>query len=430
MAVDGLAIAPLAVLQERQAEGREAAMASQQFDFDSAKGYRLSGRIEPAEGTPRGWAIFAHCFTCGKDSLATTRLARALAMAGIGVLRFDFAGLGKSGGDFTGGGFAADVDDLMAAYAAMTQAGMPPSLLVGHSFGGAAALAAAGDMPTVKAVVTIAAPSDVAHVLQTFGPEALNRIEAQGEAEVDLAGRPFVIRQSFVDDAREQDLAARIARLRRPLLILHSPGDMTVGIDNATRIFVAAKHPKSFVSLDDADHLLTRPADADYAAAVIAAWASRYLPQQGETPDPHGEAEGVLATETGHGRYQLAMRSGPHQFLADEPVDVGGLNSGLAPYDFVSAGLAACTTMTMRMYAERKGLPLVRAQTRVVHTKRPDQTPADLFTRTITLEGPLDAEQRAKLLSIANRCPVDITLTRASEVETLLVDEQPDDQPS
>ncbi|MEE3622627.1 alpha/beta fold hydrolase [Nitrospirillum sp. BR 11752] len=395
-------------------------MASQQFDFDSAKGYRLSGRIEPPEGAPRGWAILAHCFTCGKDALATTRLARALARTGIGVLRFDFAGLGKSGGDFAGGGFAADVDDLVAAGAAMTQAGMAPGLLLGHSFGGAAALAAAGDMPSVKAVVTIAAPADVAHVLRTVGPEALDRIEAEGAAEVDLAGRPFVLRRSFVDDARQQDLAARIGQLHRPLLILHAPGDMTVGIDNAQRIFVAAKHPKSFVSLDDADHLLTRPADADYAAAVIAAWAGRYLPPQDAAPSPHGEADGVLAVETGRGRYQLAMRSGPHQFLADEPVDVGGLNSGLAPYDFVSAGLAACTTMTMRMYAERKGLPLVRAQTRVTHTKRPDQTPADLFTRTIVLEGPLDEEQRAKLLSIANRCPVDITLTRASEVETLL----------
>ncbi|WP_044559473.1 bifunctional alpha/beta hydrolase/OsmC family protein [Azospirillum sp. B4] len=402
-------------------------MTSQPFDFDSAKGYRLSGRIEPPEGAPHRWALFAHCFTCGKDSRATVRLARALALQGIGVLRFDFAGLGRSGGRFADGGFAADVDDLVAAGAAMARAGMAPSLLLGHSFGGAAVLAAAGDMPTVKAVATIAAPADVDHILRTLGPDAVARIEAEGEAEVNLAGRPFIVRKSFIDDARQQDLATRIAHLRRPLLVLHAPGDTTVGIDNASRIFLAARHPKSFVSLDDADHLLTRPADADYAATVIAAWAGRYLGQPAAAPDPHGAAEGVLAVETGRGKYQLAMRSGAHHFIADEPVAVGGLDSGLGPYDLVSAGLAACTTMTMRMYAERKGLPLERAQTRVVHTKRADLLPADLFTRTITLDGPLDAEQRAKLLSIADRCPVDLTLTRGAEVLTQLAKDVSDD---
>jgi uncharacterized OsmC-like protein len=222
----------------------------------------------------------------------------------------------------------------------------------------------------------------------------------------------------FIDDVRQQDLEACIAGLRRPLLILHAPRDATVGIENASRIFAAAKHPKSFVSLDDADHLLTRRADADYAATIISAWASHYLPQLMADLPQVEEAQGVIAEETGKGAFQLAMRSGRHRFLADEPESVGGMGSGLSPYELVSAGLAACTTMTMRMYAERKGYPLKRARTMVAHSKRADEMPADLFTRTITLEGPLDEEQRKKIIAIADRCPVDLTLVRGSDIET------------
>ncbi|MGE0242113.1 MAG: alpha/beta fold hydrolase, partial [Parvibaculaceae bacterium] len=389
-------------------------MASPSFEFQSPRGYRLSGRIEPPETTPRGWAILAHCFTCGKESLASVRVGRALALHGIGVLRFDFAGLGASGGAFADGTFAADVGDLVAAGAAMTAAGMAPALLVGHSLGGAAVLAAAGDMPMIKAVATIAAPADVAHVLHQFDPDSLRRIEAEGEAEVSLADRPFVVRKGFIDDVRRHDLEARIARLRRPLLILHAPRDATVGIENAARIFAAARHPKSFVSLDDANHLLTRRADADYAATIISAWASRYLPHLVADLPQVEAAQGVVAEETGKGAYQLAMRSGRHRFLADEPESVGGMGSGLSPYELVAAGLAACTTITMRMYAERKGYKLTRARTVVTHAKRPDEMPADLFTRVITLEGPLDDEQRRKILAIADRCPVDLTLVRGS----------------
>jgi uncharacterized protein len=253
-------------------------MPSQPFDFEGPRGYRLAGRMEQPDGEVRGWAILAHCFTCGKDHLAASRVARTLAVHGIGVLRFDFAGLGSSGGNFADATFAADVDDLVAASRAMQADGKVPSLLVGHSLGGAAVLAAASEMPDVRAVVTIAAPFDVAHVLHQIDPAALERIEAQGEAEVLLAGRPFVVRRSFVDDLRQHDQGARIAALHRPLLVMHAPGDTTVGIDNANRIFMAAKHPKSFVSLDDADHLLTRRADADYVGALIAAWVSRYFP--------------------------------------------------------------------------------------------------------------------------------------------------------
>jgi putative redox protein len=252
-------------------------MTAHAFEFDGPRGYRLAGRLEHPDGPPQGWAILAHCFTCGKDSLAATRLARALAMRGIGVLRFDFAGLGNSGGSFADATFAADVDDLIAAGAAMTRDGKAPSLLVGHSLGGAAVLMAAGAMPNLRAVATLGAPVDTRHVLHQFDPDSLHTIAAQGQAEVMLAGRPFVVRKSFIDDLAHHDLEARITQLRVPLLVLHAPLDATVGIDNAARIFAAAKHPKSFISLDKADHLLTRRADADYAAAMIATWASRYL---------------------------------------------------------------------------------------------------------------------------------------------------------
>ena len=258
-------------------------MTAQAFEFDGPRGYRLAGRLELPEGTLQGWAIFAHCFTCGKDSLAATRLARALATRGIGVLRFDFAGLGNSGGSFSGTTFAADVEDLVAAAKAMAGDGKSPTILVGHSLGGAAVLMAAGELPGIRAVATLGAPFDTKHVLHQFDPASLQIIETHGQAEVLLAGRPFVVRKSFIEDLTRHDLASRIAQLRIPLLVLHSPLDVTVDIENAARIFAVAKHPKSFISLDNADHLLTRRVDADYAAAMISTWASRYLASEPRT---------------------------------------------------------------------------------------------------------------------------------------------------
>jgi uncharacterized protein len=252
-------------------------MIARAFDFSGPRGHRLSGRLELADGASQAWAVFAHCFTCGKDSLAASRIARALAARGVGVLRFDFAGLGTSEGSFAESTFAADVEDLVAAARALAADGKAPAMLIGHSLGGAAALMAAGRIPGIRAVTTIGAPSDVAHVLHQFDAGSLQTIEETGEAEVRLAGRPFVVRKSFVDDARDHDLAAVIAQLRAAVLVMHSPVDATVGIEHAARIFTAAKHPKSFVSLDGADHLLTRRDDADYAAAMMATWASRYL---------------------------------------------------------------------------------------------------------------------------------------------------------
>jgi putative redox protein len=268
----------------------DSAMAYEPYEFTSPRGYPLSGRLDLPDTPAVGWAVFAHCFTCGKDVLAAARVAQALAQRGIGTLRFDFAGLGASGGDFADTTFAADTADLVAAVRAMSEDDMPPALLVGHSLGGAAALAAAGATPTVRAVATIGAPSNVAHVLHQFDPDSLAEIRAAGQAEVLLGNRRFVVRQSFVDDVLQHDLEAQVAKLHRPLLVLHAPTDATVGVENAARIFTAAKHPKSFVSLDGADHFLSHRADADFAAAMIATWVSRYLPAEttmgGPRPQP------------------------------------------------------------------------------------------------------------------------------------------------
>lgn len=395
-------------------------MAETTFKFASGSGAQLSGHLEPPEGTPRGWAIFAHCFTCSKDSRAAVHISRALSRAGVGVLRFDFAGSGISGRTGEAVSFASDVEDLGAAANAMAAAGMSPSLLVGHSLGGTAAIVAASDLPDIAAVVTIGTPADLQHILRVFQPDDLDTVTSKGEASVEIAGRPFLIRRSFLEAVARIDVDKAIASLGRPVLVMHSPLDQVVGIDHASRIFGGSRHPKSFISLDTADHLLTNVADANYVAAMVAAWASRFLPPL-TTDLPQVEAaQGVVATETLEGPFKLKIRSGKHAFFADEPASVGGLGTGLSPYELVSAGLAACTVMTMRLYATRKGFPLERASTTVRHEKVPDMMPPDLFTRTIVLDGPLSDDQRARILAIADRCPVDLTLVRGSDVQTEL----------
>jgi putative redox protein len=395
-------------------------MRSRAFEFTGERGIRLAGKLDLPDGPAHSHALFAHCFTCTKDSLAAVRIARALAGQGIGVLRFDFTGLGQSGGEFADSSFSGSVQDLLAAARAMGAESMAPALLVGHSLGGAAVLAAAGELPEVKAVATLAAPFDVNHVKDLFG-EGLQALMAQGEAEVSLGGRPFRMRRGFIDDLAQHDQAQRIAGLRRALLVMHAPSDRTVDIGNATQVFQAARHPKSFVSLDDADHLLTRRGDAEYAAEVIAAWAARYVGK----PAPHtaGEPGTVVVEETGIGNFQVEVAAGGTHFLADEPADVGGLGSGPTPYELLSAGLGACTAMTLRMYARQKGWPLKRARVSVGHARDAKQNPPDAFVREIALQGDLDAAQRARMIEIANRCPVHRSLEHGARISTREVGE-------
>jgi putative redox protein len=354
-------------------------------------------------------------------------VAEALADAGIATLRFDFTGLGGSGGDFANTGFSSNVDDLVAAADWLRANRQPPSILVGHSLGGAAVLAAAARISEAVAIATINAPSDPSHVTKRFAAQRAE-IDARGEADVELAGRTFRITREFVDDISSQNIAEAVASLRRALMVFHSPRDTEVGIDHASRIFMAAKHPKSFVSLDDADHLLTRRTDARYVAAVLAAWASRYLPTVAEAAVEASPPRDVVSVrETHAGKFQQQVVIGPHRLIVDEPAEAGGDDSGPSPYDLVLAGLGACTAMTVRLYAEHKGLPLERVGVELRHDKIHATDCADCETkegkidrieRVVIVEGALDDAQKAKLLEIANRCPVHRTLHSEVSIPT------------
>jgi uncharacterized OsmC-like protein/alpha-beta hydrolase superfamily lysophospholipase len=404
----------------------ESRMPAERFDFLNESGERLSALLDRPAGNPRAYALFAHCFTCGKDIHAAKRIAAGLTALGMAVLRFDFTGLGSSEGEFANTTFSSNVADLVAAARHMGEQGHAPALLIGHSLGGAAILAAAGSIPQARAVVTIAAPADPAHVTHLFSDQ-IGAIRDAGELEVSLGGRPFRIKREFLDDIESHKQTERIAHLRKALLIFHSPTDETVGIDNATAIFVAAKHPKSFVSLAGADHLLSRKEDAAYVANVIAAWAERYLDMTMPMENLAAEPDAVTVTETGQGKFQQTIRAGRHTLTADEPVAQGGNDSGPNPYDLLLAGLGACTSMTLRLYADHKGLPLDRVSVALKHSRihaadcetcETKEGKVDRIDRVLTLTGNLDAEQRKRLLEIADKCPVHRTLTSEIDIRT------------
>src|SRR6266536_755154 len=406
---------------------------SRSVTFPGASGAPLAARLDmPTGAAPRAFALFAHCFTCSKDTRSAAFISEALADAGIATLRFDFTGLGGSGGDFANTSFSSNVGDLLAAADWLRGEFTAPAILVGHSLGGAAVLAASPKIAEAVAVATINAPADPAHVARLFtGKRA--EIEAAGEAEVELAGRTFRIRREFLEDIEAQKLSAIVGTLRRALIVFHAPRDTTVGIDNASAIFTAAKHPKSFVSLDDADHLLTRREDAAYVGTVLAAWASRYLPPAPPaTRESGGPRDIVSVRETRVGKFQQAIAMGPHRLIADEPASVGGMDSGPTPYDLLLAGLGACTAMTVRMYADAKQLPLDRVAVALRHEKIYAADCADCETRegkidrverVVTLEGALDATMKQKLLEIADKCPVHRTLHAEVNVPTRLADD-------
>lgn len=394
---------------------------------------QLDARLDLPPGPPRAYALFAHCFTCGKDVFAASRIARALTNHGIAVLRFDFTGLGASDGEFANTTFSSNIADLLAAAGWLREHHAAPKILIGHSLGGAAILAAAGEIPEAAAVCTIAAPAEPTHVRRHLKVSA-EEMQSAGKGEVRLGGRPFTITKEFLEDIDGHRLAGLIGALGKALLVFHSPLDDIVGIDNATSIFVAAKHPKSFISLDDADHLLTRREDAVYVADIIAAWAARYIgeAEADALPELTAPAGTVVVAEAGTGRYaQVISVGGRHALLADEPVTYGGADTGPSPYDLLLAGLGACTTMTMRMYAEHKGLALDRAMVTLRHDKihatdcESCETKAgriDRIEREIEITGDLDDAARAKLLEIADKCPVHRTLHAEVLIETRLKD--------
>ncbi|WP_317057893.1 bifunctional alpha/beta hydrolase/OsmC family protein [Roseovarius rhodophyticola] len=400
-------------------------MPTEKFTFRGHAGHELAARLDLPEGPHLATALFAHCFTCSKDIPAARRISARLAGLGIAVLRFDFTGLGHSQGEFENTSFRSNIQDLVLAAEALDAKGMAPSLLIGHSLGGAAVLGAARQIDSVRAVVTIGAPFDPEHVTHNFGG-ALAEIESRGAAEVLLGGRPVKIGKSFVENVRSEKLEEDIANLKRALLVLHAPHDKIVGVENAARIFTTAKHPKSFVTLDNADHLITAPCDAEYAAEVIVTWAKRYLEFRIPAPPP-GAPEGVLRVSEADpdGFLQDINVGAKHHLVADEPEAYGGTDRGLSPYGFLAAGLGACTSMTIRMYARRKAWPLDHVSVDVTHHKvhaqdadAPSDEKIDQFTRVIRLTGNLSAEQRDKLMEIADKCPVHRTLERSSEIIT------------
>jgi uncharacterized OsmC-like protein/alpha/beta superfamily hydrolase len=424
----------------RRTDGEESvAPQRSRVEFPGAHGDALSARLDLPAGPPRAYALFAHCFTCSKDFVASARLSRALAARGFAVLRFDFTGLGNSAGDFANTTFSSNVEDLVRAADFLRREHRAPSLLVGHSLGGTAVLAAAARIPEAVAVATIGAPAEPAHVKGLFAASE-REIESTGEAEVELGGRRFRIRREFIRDLEATELTDSVADLRKALLVFHAPFDAVVGIENASRIFLAAKHPKSFVSLDRADHLLSKPEDASYVAEVLAAWASRFLPEPTDAtgqaavgedaPEPQDQNEVVVA-ESGDGPFGQVIRLGRHALVADEPASVGGRDGGPTPYALLLAALGACTSMTLRMYAGRKKLPLDRVTVRLRHEKvhardcehcETQKSRIDRIERNVELEGDLQPEQRQRLLEIANRCPVHQTLESEVWIETRLVD--------
>jgi len=403
-------------------------MQSQQVSFENQNGQALSGILDLPTGEPIAYALFAHCFTCSKNLKAAGNIARAMTGAGFAVLRFDFTGLGQSEGEFADTNFSSNVDDLLTAVDYLDKQHKAPSILIGHSLGGTAVLQAAARVASAVAVATIGSPSEPAHVAKMFaGSEGALR--DRGEATVDLGGRPFLMKQQFLDDLEKQNLRTSVGSLRKALLVMHAPLDNIVEIDNASALFGAAKHPKSFVSLDSADHLLSKESDSSYAGRVLAAWASRYLP---ESPPSDGlqAPDGEVAARTRLGGFRTEVAMGRHTLIADEPLSVGGTNQGPTPYDLLSAALATCTTMTLRMYANHKRLNLESATVRVEHGKihaadcedcEKTDGKIDEFRRRISLEGDLTDAQRARMLEIADRCPVHRTLHAEVKVRSKLI---------
>ena len=398
------------------------------FDFKNEQGEALSGRLELPKGKFKALALFAHCFTCSKDIIASSVIAKKLTEQGIGVLRFDFTGLGNSEGDFSNTNFSSNVSDLISAYNSLKTQFQTPKILIGHSLGGAAVLKAAIQLPEVKAVVTVGAPSSVKHIAHLF-KDNMETINSHGEAEVSLAGRPFLIKKQFIDDIQEAAVLDCVRDLRKALLVLHSPVDNTVSIDHAAKIFQAAKHPKSFISLDNTDHLLMKRSDAAYAARTIGAWVSRYIGDNNTTTKTRQvKPEEVLVVSRTNNKFTHDVYTEQHHLVADEPVSVSGDDLGMSPYHLLLSALGSCTSMTMKMYADRKGIILDKIEVSLKHKKihavdcaecETKSGKIDEITKTIRLSGDLTDEQRFRLYEIAERCPVNRSLQSEVSIKSL-----------
>ncbi|TXE19342.1 alpha/beta fold hydrolase [Psychroserpens burtonensis] len=404
-------------------------MKNQKLKIENKKGHKLQAYLElPANQKPNYFAIFAHCFTCSSSLIAVRNISRALTNHGFGIVRFDFTGLGRSEGEFADSHFSANVDDLIAVSDFLKEHYEAPSLLVGHSLGGAAALVAASQLDHIKAVATVGAPSTISHVKHLFS-HGIDDIKNKGRVEVNIGGRPFKIDEEFISDFDKTDLRAVVKALRKPLLILHSPTDTIVGIKNAEQLYNNAHHPKSFVTLDDADHLLSKTRDSSYAGEIIGAWVKRYFPQQeNKMLDTAGE-QLVAHLNLKEDNFTTTIQTAKHNFIADEPDSVGGDDFGPSPYDFLSAGLAACTVMTLKIYAERKKWDLQEVYAHITYSKKHSDdlmldvdtpTRIDHLSKKLTFIGDLDESQRQRLKEIASKCPVHKTLQSEIIIDTEL----------
>lgn len=403
-------------------------MRRQKVTFLNQKNQELTGRLEfPVDQQPHNYVVFAHCFTCTKNLKSIKNIVQGMTGHGFAVLRFDFTGLGESEGEFSETNFSGNTEDLVSAANYLTEHYKAPSMLIGHSLGGAAVLIAAAEIPSINAVVTIGAPSDPVHVKNLI-ISSIAEIQAEGKATVNIGGQSFTIKKQFLDDLESNSLQKTVKQLRMPILIMHSPQDSTVGIKNAEEIYKAAHHPKSFVSLDGADHLLSESKDSKYAGNLIAGWAERYLdfPDKTDIETTHQ----VVASLNSEAGFTTQMKVGNHYLLSDEPLKVGGNDFGPSPYEFVSAGLSACTAMTIQMYTKRKGWDVENVEVHTSYGKshaedcqacESENAKIDTFHREIKLEGQLDDIQKKRILEIANKCPVHRTLHSETQVITKLI---------
>lgn len=406
-------------------------MQFQRLTFKNAAGKSLAARLDlPVDEKPSAFAIFAHCFTCTKNFNAVVNIDRALAMQGIAVLRFDFTGLGESEGDFAETNFSTNVSDLISAANFLSENYESPKLLVGHSLGGAAVLQAAAGIPSCQAVATIAAPADPSNIVRFLGKDSENDLETRGETTINIVGKEFKIRSQFLNDLQQNSMESTIRALRKPLLVFHSPRDEIVPIENAAKIFIAARHPKSFISLDTTDHLLSKREDSLYVGSVLAAWSGKYLDIPDNARREKNLADNRVVARTGKSGYQTEIVANGHRIIADEPIAVGGSDTGPTPYDLLVSALGACTGMTLRMYADRKGLPVNSITVRLKHQKihaedcidcmEDKGKKIDFIEREIDVEGNLDEQARGRLIEIANRCPVHRTLESRTRIQTKL----------